>query len=503
MSLLEALGIPGKSTPDLPRIAAEASTDRRRLLTAAGSVLAALWSAATATAGAPAPRPLFLVRRASMGLTAAELASAESPPAGYSDYVDWQLDYENIAEDAALLARLSALTTLTTPAYLLADLPQNQVVNELIEAAILRGVFSTRQLFERMVEFWTDHFNIDIRNGIDSFLKTVDDREVIRTHALGTFPDLLRASAMSPAMLYYLDNVVSVAGNPNENYARELMELHTLGVNGGYTQQDVVEVARCFTGWTMYQRAINPPELRYTFRYNSAIHDNGQKVVLGNVIPAGGGQNDAFAVLDILATHASTAAFISGKLCRWFWGENPPQSLVDAVAATYTATGGDIREMVRTLFANTDENAAGVRYKRPYHIVVSGLRATGATITSTGGLRTQLTAAGQLPFHWSPPDGYPDALDRWVGLILPRWNFAASLLNGNIAGSSVSIDALLGGANTADAVADVIDDKLFGGAMPADQKTKIRDYLLPNPPSTTRKRDAVGLALSAPEFQWY
>jgi uncharacterized protein (DUF1800 family) len=330
---------------------------------------------------------------------------------------------------------------------------------------------------------------------------------VIRANALGSFPAMLSASAHSPAMLYYLNNNLSTAGNPNENYARELMELHTLGVDGGYTQQDVQEVARCFTGWTFY--GANQGALSWTFRFNSGVHDNGAKTVLGNNIPAGGGINDGVMVLNILATHPSTANFIATKLCKRFWSETPDAGLVSAVAATYTSTNGDITSMVRTLFnyvlTNYDpaNNLPPPKYKRPFHVMSSALRATNTTITTTTALRTQLSAAGHAPFAWVSPDGYPDRLDAWVGLILPRWNLAASLLNGNIAGSTVDINAFLNGASTPQTIADQIDLQLFGGFMPSNEKDKIVQFLQHASITTARKRDAVGLAISAPSYQWY
>ncbi len=483
--------------PELAKL--RKSLSRRKVLMG-GSLLASLWAALRAPAGGPSPGSLhWLVQRLTMGLTPAELALAES--LGYDAYIEHHLNYAAI-DDTALDTRLASYPTLTMTAAQTIDLPEGQVINQLIEATILRSVLSGRQLFERMVEFWTDHFNIDITAVGEPGVKTVDDRDVIRANALGAFPALLSASAHSPAMLIYLDNVSSVVGNPNENYARELMELHSLGVDGGYTQQDVQEVARCFTGWGTYRGT--DPNLRLTFQYRASAHDNGQKVVLGNIIPAGGGMNDGLMVLDILANHPSTAAFISRKLCERFWGENPPQSLVGNVAATYTSTGGDIKEMLRTLLHDPEVANSPPKYKRPYHLFMSALRVTAATINTSSGLRSNLTAAGHLPFYWGPPDGYPDTLDKWVGLILPRWNFGASAGINAVSGLSFDVNVFLTGvANTAQAIADHIDTAMFGGQMPAADKTRVRDYLLPDPPTLTRKRDAVGLAIGSPGFQWY
>jgi uncharacterized protein (DUF1800 family) len=443
-----------------------------------------------------------------MGLSESELTLANS--LGYEGYLEYQLNHAAI-DDSTLDALLASYNTLTMQPYELLVAPQGQILSQLTEATILRSVLSQRQLYQRMVEFWTDHFNIDINNGLDRQLKTVDDRDVIRPNALGTFPALLSASAHSTAMLFYLDNVLSTAGNPNENYARELLELHSMGVSGGYTQQDVVEVARCLTGWTMYAADVNPQENRLTFRYSAGSHDNGTKTLSAifnnQVIPAGGGMNDGLTILNILSAHSSTAQFISSKMCKWFWGESPPQSLVDAVAATFTNTGGDIKDMIRTIFCSSEAASAPPKYKRPYHLFMSALRATNATITATTSLRqVHLTGAGHSPFFWQPPDGYPDTLDYWVGLILPRWNFAALLpgtLPNNIQGLSVDINAFFPGDNTAAAVMNRIDQKLFGGAMPAGEKAVIQAYMPPNAPTTQQKRDALGLSIASPGFQWY
>jgi hypothetical protein len=440
-----------------------------------------------------------LARRITMGPTPTDLAQASS--LGYGGYLEYHLNPGAI-DDSALDARLATLTTLTMQPYQLYALTASQVINELTEAVILRSVLSKRQLFERVVEFWTDHFNIDITKEADTYLKTVDDRDVIRANALGTFPALLWASAHSPAMLQYLDNSSSVKGNPNENYAREIMELHTLGVDGGYTQQDVKEVARCFTGWGMFGRSTTDVRAG-TFRFDLSKHDQNQKVVLGHTIPINGGMQDGLTVLNILSAHPSTARYIAGKLCRWFLGDSVPQGVIDSVAATYTTTGGDIKAMIRQALSPNVLFGAFPRYKRPYHLMVSAMRMLPTTITATSGLRSQLQGAGQRPFYWTTPDGYPDYTEFWVGLILPRWNFGASLLNGNVSGVAVDQAAFFAGLSTAQQMADQIDTAMFGGEMPAPEKNRIRTFLLPDAPTAARKRDAIALAIGAPSFQWY
>ena len=244
----------------------------------------------------------------------------------------------------------------------------------MIGAAQYRQMFSQRQLYEVMVEFWSDHFNIHLVNGLGPTLKPEDDRQVIRAHALGNFRDLLHASAKSPSMLFYLDNFFNLASAPNENYARELMELHTLGVDGGYTENDVKEVARCFTGWSIRFPGDTSGDYG-TFVFLPAVHDNNAKVVLQNSITAGGGQSDGEQVLDILAAHPSTAQFIATKLCRRFISDTRTQPVIDAVAAAFTQSGGDIKTTLRALFA-TDafRNTADLKFTRPAEY----LSATGA-----------------------------------------------------------------------------------------------------------------------------
>lgn len=443
---------------------------------------------------------LKLVKRLTLGATNAELALANT--LGYQGYLDYHLNAGAIVEDPTLDARLAALTTLTMTPQQLFAVNAGQVSNELIEAAIVRGVWSKRQLLERMVECWTDHFNIDIRNETDQFLKTVDDRDVIRPNALGRFPDLLRASAHSPAMLYYLGNNLNKVGKPNENYARELMELHSLGVDGGYTQTDVQEVARCFTGWGLYGSSTTDPNAG-RFRYLASDHDNGSKVVLGHTIAAGGGMQDGETVLNILLAHPSTPKFVAKKICRCLLSESPSQSIIDAVAATYTATGGDIKAMIRTALAPNVLADAPPKYKRPFHMFVSAMRALPTAITSSSTLRSRLNAAGHVPFYWSTPDGYPDSLSYWVGLVIARWNFGAAIMANQISGVSVDATGFFTGVTTAAQVVAKLNDAIFLGEMPAADQARIKSYLLPDNPSATKKNEAAGLAIGSPAFQWY
>jgi uncharacterized protein (DUF1800 family) len=327
--------------------------------------------------------------------------------------------------------------------------------------ALLRAVYSQRQLFEVMCEFWSDHFNIDPGKGDARYTKIDDDQHVIRAHALGNFRDLLRASALSPAMLWYLDGRANVKRSadekPNENYARELMELHTLGVHGGYTQQDVMEVARCLTGWTILAKKndgfsgnlLSPLKDRGKVVFRKDAHDNGAKRVLGTEIPAGLGEGDLDRVIGIVAAHPSTAQFIASKLCVRFITDEPPATAVDTVASAFTKSQGDIKATLRALFATPEFAAStGTKFKRPFHYLVSALRATNAETDAERGLMSYLERMGHVPFRFPTPDGYPARAQHWHATLLWRWKFALALANNRIKGTHIErkkMRAALGG----------------------------------------------------------
>jgi uncharacterized protein (DUF1800 family) len=422
---------------------------------------------------------------------------------GLQRYIDEQLRPERI-DDGAMAGRLAGLATIglgtrdiveqferpmiearrekkadggqPSPEMRALQQKAQSVILELGEQKILRAVYSERQLQEVLTDFWFNHFNVDARKGRTRGFITEYERDVIRPHVLGSFRDLLGATAKSPAMLFYLDNWMSAdpngphpemgsgiffRGRPgagmgpfggrnrpqkesrprfpagqqnarkglNENYARELMELHTLGVDGGYTQQDVTEVARAFTGWT-----IANPRQGEGFVFQPRIHDPGRKVVLGHVINAGGGQSDGEQVLDILARHPSTARFIAAKLVRRFVSDTPPPALVDRAAERFTKTNGDLREVVRTIltsneFLNADARAAKI--KTPFEFVVSALRTTGASVDVNDAAQyvRGVQQLGMPLYMCQPPTGYSDKADAWVntGALVNRMNFALRL----------------------------------------------------------------------------
>ena len=399
------------------------------------------------------------------------------------------------------------LTVYNMDVSQLVEQEQKDASVELIGSTILRALYSKRQLYEAMVEFWSDHFNIYLRkNQYMPMLKVVDDRDAIRPHALGKFRDLLWASAKSPAMLVYLDNIQNELSHPNENYARELLELHTLGVHGGYTQTDVQEVARALTGWTVERRGRNKGKL--TFKPN--LHDDGKKMVLDQTIAAGQGEAELEQILEMLVTHPATANFIATKLVRRFVADEPPPSLVTQVAATYQSTDGDIKSMLRVIFLSEEFASAPPKLKRPYAYFVSTLRAlhTDLRINRNREIGRWLTQLGQMPFHWPPPDGYPDVAAAWAANLLPRWNFALSLLHNGISGAQAPLERIVasGKATTPEQTLQLFASLVYGRSLTTSEAQPFLNYIgtgtLDDAATQDRLKDSVALMLASPEFQY-
>jgi uncharacterized protein (DUF1800 family) len=391
---------------------------------------------------------------------------------------------------------------------LLANQPQQLVFYDLAEAKLYRAILSNRQLEEELVDFWYNHFNVYIDKGADRFLVPSYERDVIRPHVLGKFRDLLEATANSPAMMFYLDNWQSVAPDRapngrrsrrglNENYARELMELHTLGVDGGYTQKDVTEVARCFTGWT-----IRAPGAGGEFFYNDRLHDKGEKVVLGVTIPAGGGKEDGEKVLDILANHPATARFISKELAQRFVADNPPAELIDRMSKTFLRTHGDLRELMRTMLESKEFFSAGAyraKVKTPLEMIVASIRATGAQVDYAFPLAQRIGQLGEPLYRKVEPTGYSNANAEWVSSasLLGRMNFALALAQNRLPGVKVDAERfasdpvetarLLLFTDPSPATRDAIEKAM------ANQKTKDPKAAIP--------ALAAALALGSPDFQ--
>jgi uncharacterized protein (DUF1800 family) len=411
---------------------------------------------------------------------------------GLSVWIERQLRPQTL-DDSGVERRLAELTTLSMPiADLLREYPRPdprlreriasgemtrqeaqqlypmekrpfRIAAELQAAKIIRAVTSERQLEEVMVDFWFNHFNVFTNKGDVRWYVSAYEREAIRPHALGKFPDLVRATARHPAMLYYLDNWVSarsdfvVPAGPNrgrkaglnENYARELMELHTLGVDGGYTQKDVTEVARAFTGWT-----IDRPQTSGRFVFRPIMHDTGEKLIVGHRIPAGGGQEDGERAIEILTRHPSTARFIASKLARRFVADTPPPALVGRVAAAYASTDGDISAMLRVIFASPEFGAADAyraKIKKPFEFVTSAVRVLGGAVDAQGAEALARASAeiGEPLYLAQPPTGYADRAEVWVnaGALLARMNFALALTSGRYPRVTIELPALVAGAD--------------------------------------------------------
>ena len=295
-----------------------------------------------------------------------------------------------------------------------------------------------------MTDFWFNHFNVYQYKDRDPYYTTAYERDVIRPHAFGKFYDLLLATAQSPAMLMYLDNWLSIGPHSqaagkngqsglNENYGRELMELHTLGVDGGYTQSDVTELARVLTGWTIAQ-----PDDGGQFQFDPRRHDPGIKTVLGQKIYEAG-VDEGLRVLDMLAHQPATAHFISKSIATRFVSDDPPESLVDRMAATFQSTDGDIREVMRTMLRSPEfwsPKVYGAKFKTPLEFVVSAVRASGANVVAPDALVQNLTAMGMQPYGMAVPTGYAMKAETWdnEGALLARINFATTLTQGKMAG---------------------------------------------------------------------
>jgi len=432
---------------------------------------------------------------------------------GAADFIDRQLEPDSIAEPDVLTWRIHALGDVLNPdTSLLFDEDDRRLVAAQRQARTLRAVYSHRQLYERMVEFWSDHFNIYAFKGQGAQLTVADDRETIRKHALGSFGDMLIASARSAAMLGYLDNNINRRGIPNENYAREVMELHSLGVraekalgktgtamtsagrvNAFYTQDDVRELARCLTGWTSEKHWH-----RGRFLFDNSAHDSGAKTVLGMSIPAGGGVDDAESVLKMLAIHPATARHLSAKLCRYFTGD-ASDPLVTQASKVYLATSGDIKSVMRTILTSSEVQSGSAILKRPFDYIVSGLRALNADTDGGPGIQDHLQKMGQPLFGWPMPNGYPTDAKSWTGGLIPRWNFALALMGGNVDGTKIDIDALVkagkqAGYSAEDTIAELVFTRPSNDPLVAGVRSRVQQ--------AATNHEYAALMIMSPEFQW-
>jgi uncharacterized protein (DUF1800 family) len=363
---------------------------------------------------------------------------------GMAGWIEEQLTHDPLP-DLGLRWQLRNLDALDKEADELEGYKRARVIRQLRQGSLLRQVYSHRQLYEMMVEFWTDHLNISVEKGDCWFLKVVDDRDVIRPHALGNFRDLLHASASSPAMLVYLDNQANQKGAPNENYARELLELHTLGIDGGYTQEDIIDLARGLTGWTVKEHFWLG-----RFQFDEDLHDQGSKQVL-DLQFGSNGAGEVAGILDHIATHPSTARHLAIKLVRRFICDDPENDAAELVEKTqraFLASGGEIAATLRPILLDglvRDSGLKRMKYKRPVDFIVSALRMSEAETNGGQPLHGYLARMGQALFAWPTPDGPPDIASHWQANLAPRWNFALRMATGGIEGTDVPVERWLDG----------------------------------------------------------
>ena len=509
------------------------SPRRAWLQKAAGLIAAASATPALLNAQPPAPRSprmqglldqlnqqsnwrsieLRLLRRISLGMNATEAARVKAM--GFSAYLEEQLNFTAL-DDSACEARVHqnyGRMLAYTPRQV-SDMYQFTgdfgplVAGPWASMTMERSVFSTRQLYERMVEFWSDHFHVTLYAFLGG--KPFLDRDVIRPNALGKVGDLIRGSMKNPSMLIYLDQTSSTRFGPNENYARELLELHTVGFDGGYTQRDVAELARVLTGWSV--------DANGNFLYRANNHDFGAKTSFGMSFlartPIYNGQNgidEGEAFGEMLVNHPRTKRFISTKLLQWFVRPDPTEAQIQPVINAYTATGGDIKAMLRVVLTPANVAKAPARLKRPSHYVASAMRATSAAALPMENYRTNFSSLlnpvggmGQPLANWPTPDGYPDRDDFWAGLIVDRWrNIGNVVQTANTApGWSVVDLASFMTMATPDGVVQQINQRMFGGEMSPELGIEVRAIVAPGV-TNSRVLDALRLTVMSPEFNFY
>jgi Protein of unknown function (DUF1800) len=474
---------------------------------------------------------LHLLNRLGFGPTAAELRHVET--VGANRYIDEQLDPAAISEPAELTARLAELDTLRLdPAQLFQAYgpplpvgglkPPPEMIKERRERAriivqqaaaarIARAVLSARQLQEVMVDFWYNHFNVFAEKGLDHLWVGSYEAEAIRPYALGRFRDLLLATARHPAMLFYLDNVQNSAPGSrgpagkelgiNENYAREVMELHTLGANGGYTQADVESLARILTGWTIDRTAIRNG-VGGGFIFDASRHDIGSKTFLGQPIAANGG-TEGVAALDLLARSPATGHRVAFLLAQYFVADAPPPALVDRLAERFRETDGDIRAVLKVLFTSREfRDSVGDKYKTPYQFVLSAVRAAGVPVENPRPLLGAMARLGMPLYRCATPDGYKNTADAWLNADATtlRINFATALARGNLPVSSPppvppELQRVSDPAPAPAPKGEPVDPARLEAVLGASLSTKTRNSVAEAPPGLR-----AALILGSPDF---
>jgi uncharacterized protein (DUF1800 family) len=465
----------------------------------------------------------------------------------FAAFVDWQLNPAAI-DDSACASRIAAaglatlnksLTQLWHDHHEIANADRTQPVEDVRAAALLRAVYSRRQLYEVIVNFWHNHFSIYAWDYAYASATWVHfDRDVIRANALGNFRQMLEAVATSPAMLFYLDNYINQSGGPNENWAREVFELHTLGAENykgvmrqsdvpgypaapvGYVDADVYEATRCFTGWRVNDGQWPLATDTGEFLYYDSWHDRFQKTVLGSFMDENGApMSDGLHVLDLLANHPGTARFIARKLCRRLISDDPPQEIVDAAAAEFSASihePDQIKRVVRVILLSPEFAATwGEKIKQPFEAVISMLRALNANFMPSNEFFWTYDDMQQPLYEHRPPDGYPDKRDGWTNTtsLLSRWQMSLSLTENWIDQTTINVNNQMpGGILTANAIVDYWIERILGRPMSSTaQRTRIVDFMrgpysadftLNTTYIAERLPRMVALILMAPDFHY-
>lgn len=439
---------------------------------------------------------------------------------GIEDYINEQIDPQKDSELESRLAPLGNTLRLTTSQVLVtyADSGNQNAsiqayIDNLYNAKLIRSVHAKNQLEEALADFWFNHFNVNINDNFVRYSIQSYERDAIRPNAMGKFETLLKATAEHPAMLYYLDNYLSQVGRTvngvlisglNENYGREILELHTVGVDAGYTQSDVYEAARAFTGW-----GIDNLGRGGNFLYTAARHDTGSKNIFGLPLAAGGGKDDGDRLIKYLATHPKTARFLSTKLARRFVSDTPPASLIDRMVEAWLSSEGDIKAVMKAMIGSSEFWAEAFsdvgKPKTPFEYVISSIRAIGGEVTAaTRGVTAYLSQMGQPLYQCIPPTGYSDLGADWLNPSsqIYRMNFALDLAQGLVNGVTVNVRNFAVGADmtSPSSVAKTANSVVFGGAIGSstiDAASKV-DTRITNPSSAVR---VSALLLAGPESQ--
>ena len=467
----------------------------------------------------PAPETLgprvvqHLLSRAGYGPRPGEIDAVLK--SGPTKWIEEQLDPGPDPELDQRLARYPTLSYTTSRVLALYNADPRSigvVLDEFTNAKVVRAVHGKNQLEEVLVDFWFNHFNVFVNDGFDRYSISSYERDAIRPHVLGRFRDLVQAASLHPAMLFYLDNYLNtvprrvgnrVVGGINENQGRELLELHTVGVDAGYSQADVYEASRCLTG-----HGIDNLTTSGAYVYRAANHDNDSKQVFGLSVPAGGGEGDVQRLFDHLASHPATARYLSKRLCQRFVADDPPAGLVQRLADVFLRTDGDLREVMKALLGSAEfwaEAFGSGKPRTPLEFVAAALRASGAEVQNPRAVRATLGDMGMPLYACNPPTGYGNRGAEWLNPSsqLNRMNFALDLAAGAVSGVAADVQALIreGGGNPDDprSAAEAIDREVFGRTLSSATLTAASRVDTSGPVAVPVR--VAGLLFASPEMQ--